>query len=1143
MNYVQLPGQVTISLTWSNLNLLLQYLQTGLKEQSWLRAFLLLGENSELCFRLQQSWHEAAQKTRFFTDVSNRSFPNIRTSHSDTETALSFPFVPLPDVKAGLLILSSNFNLWLQLQTSFNPEFELEFNSDVNSNIWQVILTFDGQTIADLLKIPIIAATIPHCSELTATDLHPQPQMLRQFWLQLLRLMPNCSQQGAKTVVTAAPVVPTSSTIASTSFPAPVPEAFPALSSEFSSCLSQFRKPASLPMDSLNQLLQHAPIGILYESLDGGILRANTAFCRLIGYSETELRRLDYRAITHPPDLALELSLLQQMIQGQQREITLNKRFLSQDGSIVWTEVKLALIGELEDEDSYILIFVTDLSDRQRVVAEIQQRREREALLSQISAQIRTTFDFPAILQMAVAQLREALDTDRVLAYQLLPDHSGTCIAESVNLSYPPMLGQNFPAECIPPPYLESYRLGKLWCVANVEQEPLADCHQAMLKQVQTRSMVAVSIQHIQEVLDPQKRSLWGLLVVHHCRAPRNWTVDEKQLIQAVADQVAIALEQASLLQQLQAYAQELEDRVNQRTRSLERSLQFEQLIRNLTETLRKGLNEDQVLQAAVQGLVETLAVDGCYATLFYPQQQALEVRCEHCQPPSEQPLVGQRFLIQTWPPGFRQKLLAGEVCLHEVALAALKDLPLPAPIRSDRTGSDQLDSNATVIAQLISPILDDQGLIGALCIYHTQSRHFEPAEIKLIEQVANQCAIALRQAYLYRQEHQQRASAEHFRLFLEKSIDIFVEYDQEQRYIAINPAGITLLGHPFSEILGKTNRELLGPSAQELDHLIHQAFKTGEPVFVDHELSLPSGTRLFETIYTPITDPAGVVQRVVGVCRDITEFRRQWQLLETQNHQLTETTRLKEEFIATTSHELRTPLTAILGFSNVLLQEFFGQVNPKQRDYIERIHTSGQHLLDLINDILDLSRLEADRLELELQHIFINDICESAISFIQERAENQNLRLEMEIEPEVEYIVADPRRLKQMLLNLLTNAVKFTPAGAVGLKVYHSCKQRSNNTPDTVNFLVWDTGIGIAEADQALLFTPFSQIDSSLSRQHQGTGLGLVITRKLAELHGGSITLESVCGGGSRFILSLPLQQPSQLLLGWSYVTGQQSL
>src|SRR6476646_3050009 len=126
--------------------------------------------------------------------------------------------------------------------------------------------------------------------------------------------------------------------------------------------------------DSLNQLLQHAPIGILYESLDGGILKANAAFCRLIGYSEAELRRLDYRMITHPKDLPSELRLLQQTIQGQPRETALKKRFVAQDGSLIWAEVRLTLVGQPEDEDSYILIFVTDLSDRQRVVEEIHQR-------------------------------------------------------------------------------------------------------------------------------------------------------------------------------------------------------------------------------------------------------------------------------------------------------------------------------------------------------------------------------------------------------------------------------------------------------------------------------------------------------------------------------------------------------------------------------------------------------------------------------------------------------------------------------------------------------------------------------------------------------------------------------------------------
>ncbi|MGA7933911.1 MAG: PAS domain S-box protein, partial [Kovacikia sp.] len=387
--------------------------------------------------------------------------------------------------------------------------------------------------------------------------------------------------------------------------------------------------------------------------------------------------------------------------------------------------------------------------------------------------------------------------------------------------------------------------------------------------------------------------------------------------------------------------------------------------------------------------------------------------------------------------------------------------------------------------------------------------------------------------------EQEPRLSAEHFRLFVEASTDVFVEYDAQLRYVSINPVGSNLLGLPPEQVMGKTNRELLGPPGENLELLIQQAFDTGEKVFVDHEFHLPNGVRIFETIYTPIANSSGTIQRVLGICRDVTEFKQHWQNLETRNHQLTEAARLKEEFVATTSHELRTPLTAILGFSNVLLQEFFGELNPKQKDYLERIYTSGQHLLDLINDILDMSRLEADRLELDFQTIFVPDICEGVVSLIHERAINQGLRLEVELEPQVEWIIADPRRLKQMLLNLLTNAVKFTQEGSIGLKVYcqpdlfspsnEFCQSSGGQpykiTPGTIHFLIWDTGIGIDVADQKLLFAPFAQIDSSLSRKHKGTGLGLVITRKLAELHGGTVTLESAYHQGAKFLISLPMQ------------------
>lgn len=633
--------------------------------------------------------------------------------------------------------------------------------------------------------------------------------------------------------------------------------------------------------------------------------------------------------------------------------------------------------------------------------------------------------------------------------------------------------------------------------------------------------------------------------MVHHCRGPRSWTQDEQQLVRAVANQIAMALEQTRLLHQLQIYTHELEERVNQRTQSLQRSLQFEQLIRSLTETMRKDLDEDQMLKAAVQGLVNTLNLDGCISSLFNASTCCLEVRYEFFKEAIHpwQPLINQSFPLTDWSEECYQHLLNRKTYMTQVPIApssAQQQINPTLEQLGETLSAGQPPSQ--ILTTVMSPIIDDQGLIGVLTIFQLQPRQFEPDEINLIEQVASQCAIALRQAHLSRQEHEQRLSAEYFRSFLDKSTDIFVEYDSQLRYISINPAGCALLGLPAAAIIGKTNRELLGSFADELDPLIQQAFDTREKVFVDHEMTLPqSGLRVFETTYAPITSRSGMVQRVIGVWRDVTEFKHQWQLLETRNHQLAETTRLKEEFVATTSHELRTPLTAILGFSNVLLQEFFGELNPKQKDYLERIHASGQHLLDLINDILDLSRLEADRLELDLQTIFVPDICEGVIGLIQERAVNQGLEVRVDIDPRVDWMVVDPRRLKQMLLNLLTNAVKFTPAGSIGLTVYtQPLLTTSRDTAGSIDsshrfpvsplsgvihFQVWDTGIGITEDDQQRLFAPFSQIDSSLSRKHQGTGLGLVITRKLAELHGGTVQLESTPGQGTRFTISLPLR------------------
>ncbi len=240
---------------------------------------------------------------------------------------------------------------------------------------------------------------------------------------------------------------------------------------------------------------------------------------------------------------------------------------------------------------------------------------------------------------------------------------------------------------------------------------------------------------------------------------------------------------------------------------------------------------------------------------------------------------------------------------------------------------------------------------------------------------------------------------------------------------------------------------------------------------------------------------------------------------LSKANAELLRATKLKDEFLANMSHELRTPLNAILGMSEVLREGVYGILSKEQLNVVKYIDEGGSHLLSLINDILDLSKIEAGKLELQSNLIEVETLCQASLRFINQIAQKNNIKVSVSIAPHVTLIRADERRLKQVLVNLLTNAVKFTPEGGqVGLDV----RENENG----VQFIVWDTGIGVSDEDMPHLFKPFVQLDGKFSRKHEGTGLGLALVARLVELHGGSITVESQIGVGSRFTISLPSTQ-----------------
>ena len=240
---------------------------------------------------------------------------------------------------------------------------------------------------------------------------------------------------------------------------------------------------------------------------------------------------------------------------------------------------------------------------------------------------------------------------------------------------------------------------------------------------------------------------------------------------------------------------------------------------------------------------------------------------------------------------------------------------------------------------------------------------------------------------------------------------------------------------------------------------------------------------------------------------------------IQDKSRQLEIANKHKSEFLANMSHELRTPLNAIIGFSEVLLERLFGELNAKQDDYLKDIHSSGLHLLSLINDILDLSKIEAGRMELAPSPFNLAAALSNAMTLVRERAQQHGIALDLQVDPTLGEITADERKFKQIVVNLLSNAVKFTPDGG---RIDVAARQDEGH----VIIAVHDTGIGIAAQDQAAVFEEFRQVGRDYTNKQEGTGLGLALTKRFVELHGGRIWLESEPGKGSTFTFAIPLTQ-----------------
>lgn len=419
------------------------------------------------------------------------------------------------------------------------------------------------------------------------------------------------------------------------------------------------------------------------------------------------------------------------------------------------------------------------------------------------------------------------------------------------------------------------------------------------------------------------------------------------------------------------------------------------------------------------------------------------------------------------------------------------------------------------------------------------------------------QIELELKQKHLAEIAHS-KVELERFKATLDATLDGVSIFEAHSfRYSYVNQGALHQLGYSRDEMLLKTPFEIKPEFDEKSYRRLLKPLEDGQKDSLTFETlhQHKDGTQFPVEVFLqyfapPLGSPPGTSGGFISIVRDITERKRAHELLvlaketaELEHLKAERANRAKSDFIAGISHELRTPLNAILGFSKLLLNPRIGPLNEDQHAYTNDVVQSAEHLLQLINDILDLSKIEAGKMTLEREGFCVADLLQQSLIVVREGATARDLALSVEVSPDVQNLpplIGDARKVKQVMYNLLSNAVKFTGEGgqiaiSAALEppelptITQAAREKEKQSGQKQLFIsVRDTGVGIAEEHQKRIFSAFEQVDNSYTRQQQGTGLGLTLTRRIVELHGGGIWLHSQVGQGSTFVFSLPIQEES---------------
>ena len=851
-------------------------------------------------------------------------------------------------------------------------------------------------------------------------------------------------------------------------------------------------------------------VGIVITDASGRITLANDYYLNLLHVTRQDLLegKVDWRKFTPPDWLHADEKALQELQEYGVCE-PYEKEYLLPNGTRVAIYLATAMLPEPEKQ---IIAFVVDITERRKAQEELQCRSLQLAALLDASQSLTESLKLAEVMQNVTDKAADVLGMEDTAIYLAEGEHL------YLGASTPPLpreAPESFRRAVLAdhPHIAEALTTKRLVVLPDTSSQMLTPAEQSLRDALDLRTIIYVPLASGKDAL--------GILILGTTKEPRSFPRNDEDIVRAFANQAGLAIANAKLYEGLSLYTKELENQIAERQRAQERfhlvveSAPNAILLVSMDNKLRMvntqvehyfgydrteliGMNIEQLIPGRFRNSHKGHLMDffanpsprsmGVGRDLYALRKDGSEFPAEIGIVPlesSEEPLLMVTIVDITVRKQAEEKTrrhLGYLTGLREVdqAIASSFDIRLSLNIITSRA-VPLLNVDAAGIL-LLDPVMNS---LEYAAIHGFRKNILHTGNIRLGESYAGKAVIDRRTIKIRNMENELHS-------------ELYNKLLKEEQIVSYYGIPLIVKGKVVGvmEVFHRTLVERDQEWFDFLDSLAGQA-----AIAIDN-------TRLWEQVQRHARDlELRVAERTAALNRI--------------NSELEHANRAKDEFLANMSHELRTPLNSILGLSETLLEQRRDPLTEYQQKSLEIISSSGYHLLDLINDVLDLSKIEAGKFDYYPQILNIDSLCRASLSFVKSQALKKSISVIYDNNASASNIYADSRRLKQSLVNLLTNAVKFTPEGGqVTLQVDADSEQ------DLVEFSVIDNGIGIDPQDLQRLFKPFVQVDSKLSRQFEGTGLGLALVQKLIDMHGGSVHVESEVGSGSRFTIRLPWGQ-----------------